>query len=96
MSNEKALLGAALGVGAIAAAPFTGGGSVLGVATLLGSLSGVGTGLATVAAGVVGYAMGDLMNDCDINESYYDGYLKAKKKYASEAQLVEEEYGPQI
>ena len=41
---------AALGVGAIAAAPFTGGGSILGAATLAGSLAGAGTIAAAGAA----------------------------------------------
>lgn len=48
--------GVALGVGAIAAAPFTGGGSLFGAATLAGSLMGAGTiaaaaGTAAVAGG---------------------------------------------
>ena len=38
LSMERIVLGAALGIGAVAAAPFTGGGSVLGAATLAGSL----------------------------------------------------------
>ena len=42
MSFWKILGGAVLGVGAIAAAPFTGGGSILGAATLASSLAGVG------------------------------------------------------
>ena len=40
MSYLKILGGAAVGVGAIAAAPFTGGGSLFGAATLLTSLTG--------------------------------------------------------
>lgn len=55
------LLGALLGVGAVAAAPFTGGGSVLGAATLASSLSGLGTGLAAATAGTVGAAVADGM-----------------------------------
>lgn len=50
------LAGAVVGVLAVAAAPFTGGGSVLGAATLAGSLAGAG-GLAA-AAGVAGAAAG--------------------------------------
>lgn len=42
----KALIGAVVGVGAIAAAPFTGGGSLFAGATLMSSLAGAG-----VAAG---------------------------------------------
>lgn len=43
MGFFKMLGGVAIGVGAVAAAPFTGGGSVLGAATLLGSMAGAGT-----------------------------------------------------
>ena len=42
MGLFKVLGGVAIGVGAIAAAPFTGGGSILGAATLVGSLTGAG------------------------------------------------------
>lgn len=52
--------GVALGVGAVAAAPFTGGGSLFGAATLAGSLMGAGTiaaaaGTAAVAGGAGAY-----------------------------------------
>jgi hypothetical protein len=52
--------GAVLGVGAIAAAPFTGGGSLFGAATLATSLMGVGTvaaaaGTAAAAGGAAAY-----------------------------------------
>ena len=43
--------GVALGVGAVAAAPFTGGGSLLGGASIIASLAGAG-----VVAGVAGVA----------------------------------------
>ena len=42
MGLFKVLLGVGLGVGAVAAAPFTGGGSIFGAASLAGSLAGVG------------------------------------------------------
>lgn len=58
MSFFKILGGVVLGVGAVAAAPFTGGGSVLGAATLLGSLAGAGTVAAAVGAGAAGAAAG--------------------------------------
>ena len=53
--------GAVLGVGAIAAAPFTGGGSILGAATLVSSLAGAGTiaaaaGTAAAVGGAAAYA----------------------------------------
>ncbi len=51
----KAALGAAVGVAAVAAAPFTGGGSVAGAATLGASLTGAGA--AATAAGATGVAV---------------------------------------
>ena len=73
---DRIILGAALGIGAIAAAPFTGGGSVLGAATLAGSLSGFGTGLAAATAGLVGAAIADGMADEEEISAYCDGYRK--------------------
>jgi uncharacterized membrane protein YebE (DUF533 family) len=54
----KILAGAAVGVGAVAAAPFTGGGSLLGAATLASSLAGAGTVAAAAGVGVAGAAAG--------------------------------------
>lgn len=90
------ILGAALGVGAIAAAPFTGGGSVLGAATLAASLSGFGTGLAAATAGLVGAAVADGMADEEEISAYCDGYRKAKKKYRTKFQKAEEKFGPLV
>ena len=91
---DRIVLGAVLGVGAIAAAPFTGGGSVLGAATLAGSLSGIGTGLAAATAGLVGAAVADGMADEEEISAYCDGYRKAKKKYRTKFQKAEEKFGP--
>lgn len=66
MSWGKMLGLAALGVGAVAAAPFTGGGSILGVATLGTSLAGA-AGAAT-GAGVVGAVAGKVWSDMDEEE----------------------------
>ena len=74
LSMERIVLGAALGIGAVAAAPFTGGGSVLGAATLAGSLSGIGTGLAAVTAGIVGAAIADGLGDEADYDAYFEGY----------------------
>ncbi|SJN59420.1 hypothetical protein VR7878_03412 [Vibrio ruber DSM 16370] len=72
MSFWKVLGGVAVGVGAVAAAPFTGGGSILGAATLAGSLAGAGTVAAAVGAGAVGAAVGAAMDsDNDIKEKAY-------------------------
>lgn len=58
MGFGKILGLAVLGVGAIAAAPFTGGGSILGAATIAGSLAGAGTIAAAAGAGAVGAGVG--------------------------------------
>ncbi|UDQ99541.1 hypothetical protein AAEX28_07975 [Lentisphaerota bacterium WC36G] len=52
----KILLGTVVGVGAVAAAPFTGGGSVLAGASLVASLTGAAT--AATTAGLAGAAIG--------------------------------------
>lgn len=72
MSFWKVLGGAALGVSAIAAVPFTGGGSVIGAVTLLGSLSGAG--VAAASAGATGAAAG----------AAWGKYGKNKQKKAEE------------
>lgn len=64
----KILAGAAVGVGAVAAAPFTGGGSLLGGATVIASLTGAGTVAAAVGAGAVGGVVGAAVAESDENE----------------------------
>ena len=59
----KALGGATLGVAAVAAAPFTGGGSILGAVTLAGSLAGAGTIAAATGAGLAGAATGVILSN---------------------------------
>ncbi len=92
MSIFKVLGGIAIGVGAVAAAPFTGGGSVLGAATLLGSLTGAGAIASAVGAGTVGAAAGVALsvkekNDQTSkeqharNEGVKAGELLASQKY---------------
>lgn len=76
----KVLGGAVIGVGAIAAAPFTGGGSLVGGASLLGSLAGAGTIAAAVGAGIAG---GVVAANLDGNEEarkagFNEGVKKAK------------------
>ena len=93
---ERIILGAVLGVGAVAAAPFTGGGSVFGAATLAGSLSGLGTGLVAATAGVVGAALADGMADEEEWDAYADGYQEAKKKYMTREEKLKEKYGPLV
>ncbi len=64
----KILAGVAVGVGAVAAAPFTGGGSLLGGASLIASLSGAGAIAAAVGAGAVGGVVGAAVSDSDDND----------------------------
>lgn len=64
----KILAGVAVGIGAVAAAPFTGGGSLLGGASLIASLSGAGTIAAAVGAGAVGGVVGAAVADSDEKE----------------------------
>lgn len=65
MNFWKIAAGAAIGIGAIAAAPFTGGGSIIGAATLASSLAGAGTIAAATAAGVAGAGAGYAMSKAD-------------------------------
>ena len=96
MSMERALLGAVIGIGAVAAAPFTGGGSILGAATLASSLSGIGTGVAAATAGFVGAAVVDNMGEIETANAYNAGYRKAKRRYSTPRKISVEKYGPMI
>ena len=82
----KVLGGAAIGVGAVAAAPFTGGGSLLGGATLLGSLAGAGTVAAAVGAGVAGAVVAaNLDGDEEVHKAGVDaGRKQAKAEHLAE------------
>ncbi len=85
MGLFKILGGVVLGVGAVAAAPFTGGGSIFGAATLIGSLTGAGA-IAT-AAGVAGGVAGAVISDKDednrrkeTSEAHESGFKQGIKK----------------
>lgn len=89
----KILVGAFVGVGAIAAAPFTGGGSILAGASLATSLLGAG-GMAA-AASIVGGATGatlqkveDSLKEKDVRDaktsSFEDGIKEGKKETVDE------------
>lgn len=69
---------AALGVGAVAAAPFTGGGSILAATGAAASLAGAGTVAAAVGAGAAGAYAGKILSDMDEDE-----------KRAQEAKIAE-------
>lgn len=96
MGVFKILGFAALGVGAIAAAPFTGGGSLLGAATLAESLAGAGAVAAAAGAvgGVVGMAESDveeeerrserkIVHEAAFNDGVKKGTDKTAKKFAA-------------
>lgn len=68
MGWGKVLGLAALGVGAVAAAPFTGGGSLLGAATIAGSLGTAGAVAGAVGAGAAGAYAGKKLSDMDEEE----------------------------
>lgn len=76
----KVMLGASVGVAAVAAAPFTGGGSLLAGATLASSLAGAGAvaaaGTAAVAGGVIANKLGD---DSKVREEAYREGVKVTK-----------------
>lgn len=76
----KVMLGASVGVAAVAAAPFTGGGSLLAGASLAGSLAGAGTvaGAAAVAGGAIANKLSDSSKVRD--EAYSQGLKDAKAK----------------
>lgn len=77
--------GVVLGVGAVAAAPFTGGGSLFGAATLAGSLMGAGTiaaaaGTAAVAGGTGAYmARKENEEDEKLNQELAEQKIRADK-----------------
>lgn len=78
MGWGKILGMAALGVGAVAAAPFTGGGSILGAATLGASLAGAGA-IAT-GAGVAGAVAGAVMSEKEEEEQRRERKEERQKK----------------
>jgi hypothetical protein len=88
----KVLGGAAIGVGAIAAAPFTGGGSLVGGASLLGSLAGVGTIAAAVGAGVAGAVVAaNLDGDEEARKAGFDDGVKhVKAEQLAEISMLKE------
>lgn len=85
----KVLLGATVGVAAVAAAPFTGGGSLLGGATLAASLAGAGTAAAAgaVAGGVIANKLGDESKVRD--EGYRKGAMDTKAQHQIELEHLQ-------
>lgn len=88
----KILAGVAVGVGAVAAAPFTGGGSLLGGATAIASLTGAGTIAAATGAGLTGAAVGAALADSDEQEKRNlknEGRAEGKAESLSEMKQLE-------
>lgn len=81
MGFFKILGGIALGIGAVAAAPFTGGGSLLAGASLAASLAGAATVATAVGAGAVGAVVGAAMSDSDREKGRREGERTATAKY---------------
>lgn len=89
----KILTGVAVGVGAVAAAPFTGGGSLLGGVSLLASLTGAGTIAAATGAGLAGAAIGGAMGgiEKDEKENIKDqGRVEGKGENLAKIKKIEE------
>ena len=87
MGFFKVLGGIALGVGCIAAAPFTGGGSLLAAGvSLAGSLGGVGTIAAAVAAGTAGAVAGAAASESEEEEK-----RRARREGKEAGQRIAEE-----
>ncbi len=87
MGWGKILGGVALGVGAVAAAPFTGGGSILGAATLASSLAGAGA--AAAGAGAVGAAVGAVFsNEEEKEKQENEKRIAEASKKASKAEKI--------
>jgi hypothetical protein len=89
----KILAGVAVGVGAVAAAPFTGGGSLLGGASALASLAGAGTIAAATGAGLTGAVVGAAMADSDEKEKENiknEGKAEGKAESLLETEKLEE------
>ena len=92
MGWGKILTGAVIGVGAVAAAPFTGGGSLLGGASLLASLAGAGTIAAAAGAGLAGAAVGAAISESEEEEkekARNEGRAEGKAEAAIETKNLE-------
>lgn len=79
MGVFKILGCAAIGIGAAAAVPFTGGGSVLGAAALLESLS-VGSAVAGAAAGTAAGVIANGREEDELREQHEEGFKDGIKK----------------
>jgi len=85
MSFWKVMTGVAVGVAAVAAAPITGGGSVLAAGvSLSASLAGTGA-VAAGVAGVAGGAAAMAMDDSD--DIRQEGYNKGQKEAKAKAEI---------
>ena len=92
MGLFKILACAAVGVGAIAAAPFTGGGSVFAGASLLGSLAGAGTIAAAAGAAAAGATVGGALSEMDEDERTTRERNAREEGFEAGKALTKEEY----
>ncbi len=86
MGIGKILSYSVLGVGIVAAAPFTGGGSVFAGATIVGSLTGAGA--VTAVVGTTGAVIGKVLSDKEEREK--DAVKERIAKLNKKAQKYEE------
>lgn len=96
MGFWKILGGVAIGVGAVAAAPFTGGGSVLAGASLLGSLAGAGTVAAAVAAGTAGAVAGAVLSEEQEETRKREIRRTREEATAAGAKLAEDKWAKKV
>jgi len=82
---------AALGVGAVAAAPFTGGGSILAATGAAASLAGAGTVAAAVGAGAAGAAAGAIMSENEEEEQRQERRRRERAEERAEQEREERE-----
>jgi tellurite resistance protein len=85
--------GAVVGVGAVAAAPFTGGGSILGAASLAASLAGAGgiataAGLGGAAAAGIAAAAGSDADEKKKAQARREGEEAATAKYRKQVEVL--------
>lgn len=90
MGFGKILGLAVLGIGAVAAAPFTGGGSIFGAATLAASLTGAGAIAAAGAAGAAGASVGYVLSRKEEEEE------QAKNEKIAELNKKAEKYEEEL
>lgn len=89
MGFWKVFASAAIGVGAVATAPFTGGGSILGAARVLASINGAKAVAVGIGAGV---EMVKKNSERKYNQAKEEGYRLAKAEHSLEMDQLKEQF----